>query len=359
MTNRERIIRTARCEKADRPPFFFLFGPWGETLERWRREGLAEGRDWREGFGFDAGIDVVNVNLGYSPAFDFQELEERENTRVIRDEYGITMEVNKRGATIPRYLDYPVKTRADWEALKKRLDPDDPARFPPNWQELAEKYNGGEAAVQIGTYPYGLFGTPRDMMGVEALLLGFYDQPDLIKDMMDYLTDFWLAVYEKVCRDVKIDIIHIWEDMSGKAGPLVSPEMTREFMVPNYRKIRAFADANGIPVFSLDTDGDCSLLVPPLLEGGVNLLFPFEVAAGCDVNEYRAKFPTLGMMGGFDKREIAKGPEKIDRELARVEGAMRKGGYIPALDHLPHPEISWADFQYFTNALRRMAFQQS
>jgi len=41
----------------------------------------------------------------------------------------------------------------------------------------------------MGVFPYGLFGTLRDMMGVEELLVSFYQQPDLIHEMMDYLTD--------------------------------------------------------------------------------------------------------------------------------------------------------------------------
>ena len=77
-------------------------------------------------------------------------------------------------------------------------------------------------------------------------------------------------------------------------------------MMPNYKKIKAFADAHNIPVFSLDTDGDCSELVPLFMECGINLIFPFEVAAGCDILEYRKKYPKLCIMGGIDKQEIAK-----------------------------------------------------
>ena len=89
---------------------------------------------------------------------------------------------------------------------------------------LVKQYNEGEKIVQLGLYPYGLFGTLRDMMGVEELLVSFYEQPELIHDMMNYLTDFWLTMYEKVCKDVKVDAIHMWEDMSGKNGSLISPK---------------------------------------------------------------------------------------------------------------------------------------
>jgi len=355
MNNRERIIHTVLCTKTDRAPFTFYFGPWRETVPRWRTEGLGKDEGWSERFGMDVGFVHADVKLGYVPAFEWRQIEDKGNTMIIVDELGICQEVRKNGSTIPRYIDYPVKGPEDWERLKReRLDPDDPSRFPDNWKALADGYNKGDRVVQLGLYPYGLFGTLRDMMGAEALLYAFFDMPELIHEMMDYLTDFWLTLYAKVCKDVKVDAIHMWEDMSGKQGSLISPAMVREFMAPNYKRIKAFADDHDIPIFSLDTDGDCSQLVPVFMECGINLIFPFEVAAGCDINAYRAHYPNLCIMGGIDKREIAKGREAILRELDRVSAMLEQPGYIPALDHLIPPEISWEDFCFFMERLKQM-----
>jgi uroporphyrinogen decarboxylase len=339
----------------DRLPFVFYLGPWDETIERWRQEGLDTHKTWDESFWFDEGFVLINVNLGYSPAFTYEVIEEKANTRIIKDSFGIIQEVRKSGSSIPRYIEYPIKNIADWRKLKEeRLDPEDPCRFPDNWGELVNQYNSGEKIVQLGDYPYGLFGTLRDMLGVETLLVSFYDQPELIREIMDYLTDFWLSIYAKVCRQVKVDAIHMWEDMSGKNGSLISPKMVREFMMPNYKKIKAFADVQGIKIFSLDTDGDCSKLIPLFMECGINLVFPFEVAAGCDIVAYRKQYPNLGIMGGIDKQEIAKGKACIDRELERIAEVFNHSGYIPSLDHLIHPEISWEDFIYFVSRLKQM-----
>ena len=143
------------------------------------------------------------------------------------------------------------------------LNPDDPERFSAQYQEFIRAAKETDAVIQIGRYPFGLFGTLRDMIGVEELCYLFYDDPELIHDMMDYLTDFWLKIYEKAAQDIQIDFIHIWEDMSGKTGSLISPAMVREFMLPNYKKIRAFADRHQIPVLAVDTDGICDHLIPP------------------------------------------------------------------------------------------------
>ena len=352
MSNRERIVNTGLCKEVDRLPFYFYFGPWGETIDRWKTEGLSSDSSWDEEYDFDEGIVQMNVNLGYNPPFEHKLLEEKGDTRIVQTSQGIIQEERVHGSCIPRYLGYPVKNASDWEELKKRLDPHDPGRFPENWPELVKEYNEGDKAVQIGSYPYGLFGTLRDMLGVEELLVNFYEAPELIQAMMDYLTDFWIEIYSKVVKEVKIDIIHIWEDMSGCHGSLISPKMIREFMLPNYLKIRRFADNNNIPLLALDTDGDCTQLTPLFLESGINIIMPFEVAAGSDIVDYRRKYPRLSIIGGIDKRELAKEKEDIDRELERVREIFQSPGYFPALDHLVHPEISLENFRYFVKKLK-------
>ena len=355
--NRERMIRTCLNMDIDRLPFWHWFGPWGETIERWRHEGLGE-KNWDHGFGFDAGFGALPVDLGLLPKYEWKVLSDDGDKRTIRDERGISFIEIKNHSTIPYYIDYPVKNRADWKALKEeRFNPDTPGRFPPNWLDTIKLLKEKDAAIQIGGYPHGLFGTLRDLIGVEDLLVMFYDDPELIRDMTDYLTGFWISLYEKALHSVQIDHIHIWEDMSGKQGPLISPSMYREYITPNYKRIAAFAKKNGIPLVSVDTDGNMDVLMPLLKEAGVNLALPFEVQAGCDVNVYKTRYPDIGIIGGIDKRKIALGREETDRELARLAPMFEASGYIPMLDHLPHPEISYGDFCYFIESLRKRIFR--
>ena len=360
MTNRERIRRCGSCRTIDRAPFSFYFGPWDETLERWKSEGITNPNAWIESFPFDKPVVTLGsfVNHLHCPAFIPEIVERRGEIVIQRDWLGELVESVEGKSGIPKILRSPVTCREEWEQLKEeRLDPTNPARFPDNWSELAASLNADDAPVQIGIYPCGLYGTLRDLMGVEGSLYAFYDEPELVKDIMDGLTDFWLALYERICKDVRVDILHIWEDMSGKQGSLLSPDIIREFMLPNYRRLKAFADAHDIPVVQVDTDGNCEQLIPLFAEAGVNSMLPFEVAAGCDVVEWRKKYPFMSMMGGIDKQKIAMGPEFIDRELDRIEPLLFDTGYFPALDHLIPPEVSWQNYTYFVHALHDRIFQ--
>ena len=126
-------------------------------------------------------------------------------------------------------------------------------------------------------------------------------------------------------------------------------------MGPCYRRIKRFAAERDIRVISVDTDGNPDGIIPPMMRAGVNYLWPMEVAAGCDVNAMREKYPELGMMGGIDKRALAVGPEAIDREMERVRPAVEKGRYIPDLDHGIPDDVSWENFSHYAVRLKSLA----
>jgi uroporphyrinogen decarboxylase len=174
---------------------------------------------------------------------------------------------------------------------------------------------------------------------------------------MDHLTGMWIRIYEKVVEKVRIDHIHMWEDMSGRQGSLISPEMVKKFMIPNYKKIKKFADQNNIPVFSVDTDGWVGELLPLFIEGGINLVWPFEVAAGSDIIGHGKDFPDLCIMGGIDKRQLAKDRKAIDVELERISPMFERGRYIAGLDHGIPPDVSWDNMRYYIRNLRKYIFK--
>jgi len=73
MTNKERCIRCALKQPIDRAPFFFYFGPWGETMTEWKKQGISDSNAWKsDEFGFDTGIlDITeHINLSFYPYFE-------------------------------------------------------------------------------------------------------------------------------------------------------------------------------------------------------------------------------------------------------------------------------------------------
>jgi uroporphyrinogen-III decarboxylase len=356
----ERVVRCLVGEPVDHVPYGVGLGwsPWGDTLDRWRREAQRPSLDLVRALGFEDSFLNPEIYSGIYPPYEYRVIEENVDFVIYREERGITKRDRRDKLSMPEFLDYPVKTEEDWERLKvERLDPATRGRIAQDWDAFRARLRITGQAVQVGSYPWGVFGMPRDLLGDEELLISFYTRPAMIKDMMQHLTKLWISTWEHVAAEVQIDHIHIWEDMSGKQGSLISPRMVEEFMMPCYDRIVDFARAHSVRLVSVDTDGDCSELVPIMVRHGVNYYLPFEVQAGNDILAYRQQYPTLGILGGLDKRALASTRADVDAEVARCADMLKHGRYIPGFDHLIPPDAKWDNFQYAAGEVRKLCFQ--
>ncbi len=353
MNHADRIVQTLLCGKTDRAPFSWWLGfiPWGQTMQRWQTEGGPD--DVAAFFGFEPFFHLPQLEYGAFPHFPSLELSRDAEFVVTTDSRGLTVRNRLDGMSMPEWVGHPVKSRSDWERYKaERLEPRLEERTA-MLEEFVQSVRGTDAAIQAGTYPWGMYGTVRDLLGTEESLLALYDDPEMVHDMMNTLTSLWLGLYERVAARVHIHHIHIWEDMSGKQGSLISPALMEEFMMPCYDRIAAFAKAHGVEILSVDSDGQVDEVLAVVTRHGVNAFMPFEAQAGSDVEAFGRNYPKLGLMGGLDKRALAAGKPEMHRELNRAERLLARGGWIPGFDHLIPPDVPWANYKYFVETLKK------
>jgi uroporphyrinogen decarboxylase len=358
------------------------FGYWADTLKRWYDEGLprsegipdglkggeeifGEGIPWRENaepfagdvhdfFEMDKGFERVPVNLLFEPPFENRVVDEDDEHRIVIDEMGIKKRIRKDESSIPQFLEWPVKNLGDWERLKEeRLQPNVDERLPENMARLVDRYRDRDFPLTIGGYPHGFFGTLRFLMGDELLFTGYYDQPDLIHDINATLCDLWITVFEAVLNTgIELDCVDIWEDMSYRSGPLISPDHFTEYMMPYYKKLSTFLEGRFVKNIWVDTDGDCWKLIPLFLEGGITGLSPMEVQSGMDIVSVRKRYPNLQIYGGIDKRIPVQSNRQIDKEIeGKIPFMLKMGGFVPYLDHLIPPDVPWNGFMYYRRKL--------
>jgi uroporphyrinogen decarboxylase len=200
----------------------------------------------------------------------------------------------------------------------------------------------------IGGYMY-----LRSLVGPEGILFMVYDDPGLVHDMMRAWFDLADAVITRHQKTVTLDEFYLAEDICYNHGPLISPDMMREFLFPYYQQLivnvrKRQMDANRHLYIQVDTDGDCRPVIPVYQEIGMDYLSPFEVASNCDVVELRKQYPDLLMRGGIDKRVLAEGKDAIDRMVERIIPFMKeRGGYIPTSDHGVPEEVSFEDYMHY------------
>ena len=259
----------------------------------WPTQGFALDDDVRAACSMDKGQVLVNVDLLFHPRFEVSILDETEESLVYVDIDGVKRHFSKSTGVIPSALENPIRDWDTWNRLKsQRLTMTNIAgRFPSHWPQLVQKYRNRDYPLVLGGYPQGYFGTLAHLMGYEHLFYNYTDQPKLIHDIQKTFTEIWIAVYEEVLAQTDVDLFVVWEDISAGTGSMVSPAMIREFMLPYYKRLTGFLKAHGVKTVFVDTDGECTDLIPLFLEGGVTGLYPMEASCGVDIVKVRRLYP--------------------------------------------------------------------
>ncbi len=359
MTHRERWLRTMHFEPVDHVPDE-EFGYWENTLTLWHEQGLPREIDslWKADvfFGF-APRGWIPVHQGLLPGFERKVLDDTGEHILIQDEEGATCEIHSSGQdSIPHFIDFLLKGREEWEReFKWRLDPDDPARLPdPSWWDnLKEHYAQRDYPLGIGIG--SLYGWMRGWMGFERAAMMVYDDPGLVEEIMDTITEIVLKTIAWIAPQVQIDYGAGWEDMAFNQGPMISPASFERLMVPRYKRITELLHEHGCDVILTDCDGNINQLVGLWLEAGINCMFTVEVAAGTDPLPLRDRYgKQLLLLGGVNKRALIEGKEAIARELKRIEPYVKEGGWIPHVDHRVPPDVTYENYLYYLKTKRDM-----
>jgi hypothetical protein len=366
VNGRERYAAVYSGERPDRLPIQGV-GPWGETLERWRAEGLGSEADLNETLGL-ANDDALRLPLSMNmePPFPVTVLELGERYVTLIDEFGVTKRLlrgdydRSQGykfnagmtSSMAHWLDFPVKDLRSWKAIyEQRFQPTVSARLPEDWPERQGEFIRGSRTrwVTHFAFPFGgLFSACRELIGWPSLAYILADDPALIHTMVHDLVGFYLESWAIMLGEVRLDQITFFEDMCSTQAPLISPATFRDFFAPGYRVLIGVLRWMGVQHFFIDSDGNATLMIPEFLACGVTGVHPCEVNAGMDVGALREAFPTLDLNGGIDKRALAQGPAAIDAELERCfRVAWAKGRYTPSLDHGAPPDIPWDNVRYY------------
>lgn len=309
MSERERFLKIAKSDLKGELflPYNLNYG-WfmEETMDRWKKEGMPEEVNPLNFFGFDR-IKFTGGNpYGLIPPFDLKVISEDEDTRVICDELGITKKVFKKyeDSKMPQWLDFPIKCRRDFKEFKRRLNPHSSGRYPANWENLVKGWKKRDFPLGIAAGSFWGH-TLRNWIGVEKFCFLFYDDPNFIHEMMEYLEDFFLELIKKAVKEVDFDFASFGEDIGFKTASFISPKMFKDFILPHYVRVCRFLRENGIEVIFVDSDGNIEELIPLWLKVGVNGFSPLEVAAGMDAISLKEKYgKDIVLAGNIDKRTL-------------------------------------------------------
>jgi len=315
------------------PMFIELFGPIVGLKEEWVAQGATPEELDMSCYRYRRHMNgSVPVSTGMIGGDKPEIVEETDEYIIGTDAFGRTVKLIKGAATIPLPLDYPVKAMDDWLKLKPRYEFSE-ARFGKDWQRVANEHREAGRVVTVGI-PGG-FDQPRQLLGEEGICIAFYEQPELVHDILDTIGATAVKVLDRVSAAVQVDQLSVHEDMAGKSGSLAGPKQIAEFIKPYYRRVWDMLEARGARLFGQDSDGDMNSVIDAFLDAGINLMYPMEPAANMDIVQIREKYGTrLAFHGGIDKHVVRRTRAEIVAELEyKIPPMVKTGGCVLGLDH--------------------------
>ena len=215
---------------------------------------------------------------------------------------------------IPYYMDGPIKSMADLDLI---VLPDPETLFEPvpAFLEGAGEYATG-AVTRVGVSASYL------AMGTETFSMALYDDRSLVEAVLERYSN-WAAQVGRRASDMGFDFLWTADDLAFKTGPIMSPKMFREIILPYMRKV---ADAISIP-WVFHSDGDLTELLPDLLDLGISALNPIEPGAMDIVEVKRNWGHRICLLGNVDVHLLATGtPDKVAQEVRRLLREVGPGG---------------------------------
>jgi len=321
MNSRRRFLETMRYGHPDRVPYFEE-GIRKEVLKAWRKQGLAADADLTKMFTTD---EREEIDLDVDPH--------------------------------PWPKKWP-STRDELKAFVRRLDPSDRSRLPGDWKKHVLAWKQRDHVLMMCIHR-GFFLT----MGVEGwsrfyeLMKLLHNDPEFVREMMRVQGEFVAALTERALQEVEIDAAIFSEPIGANHGPLISPKMYTDFVLSSYRPVLDVLHRHSVEIIILRTYANARLLVPVLMENGVDCLWACEVnAEAMDYRSLRQEFgPGLRLIGGIDLDVLRGDKAAIRGEVEeKVPPLLAQGGYVPLADGRVREDIPFENYIYYRQLLEKV-----
>ncbi|WKY43570.1 uroporphyrinogen decarboxylase family protein [Eubacteriaceae bacterium ES2] len=177
----------------------------------------------------------------------------------------------------------------------------------------------------------GIFELTHYLMGMEDALMSFYEEPEAMKELIDYLTEFELAYAKELVTYLKPDCLFHHDDWGSQISTFLSPAMFEEFILPAYKKLYGFYKDNGVELIVHHSDSYGATIVPAMIEMGIDVwqgvMTTNDIPAM--IKEYGGQITFMGGVhsGIIDHPEWTK--EQVEEEFTRACRECGKLYFIP------------------------------
>ena len=355
MNSRERMLTALRHQEPDRVPIDFGGGPTGievgaydplKALLGFRSQTKTFVRDHvevdepiLERFGVDTRYIRVGAPRGYQPHVD------PDNSYV--DIWG-TRWKKPPSSFYFDMVGFPIP-EPTLDALKRYRwpDPRDPGRTDGLRERAKRLCEKTDYAVVLDVTGYGVFEQGWALRGFQDFLVDMAAEPRFAEALIQAVADYQIALYDHVLAEVGpyVHVVMVAEDLGTQHAPMISLDTYRRLVKPAQKRVWQFIKTKTEARLFLHSCGSVRAFLPDLIELGVDILNPVQVAAkDMDPKALKAEFgKDLTFWGGGcdTQRVLTFGtPDEVEKEVrTRISELAPDGGFVFNQIHNIQPQV--------------------
>jgi uroporphyrinogen decarboxylase len=321
MTPLERVLTVLQREEPDRVPHF-----------EWVHDASVTAALTGGGSYWDL-VELLDIDaVMVAPAYRKQSL----GGGALLDEWGVTRIVAPDGYGMVVEERTPVRDEATLAAWRPP-DPDDPFRYEPI-RRTVERFGGRRAII---LQMRDVFSGVRDCMGYEGALVSMIEQPALVTTVVERWVDHTILVIQRAAG-LGVHIVFTGDDIADARGPLFSPRLWQNLLLPHYRRLVAAIHDAGLYHWK-HSDGNLYPFLDSIVDAGTDGIDPIDPMGGMELAVVKAKYgERVAIKGNVDQVHLL--TEGTPAAVAeRVRGCLaeagRRGGYVCSSSNSIHSGV--------------------
>ncbi len=233
-------------------------------------------------------------------------------------------------------------------------------------REQCERFggsDGGGARYHLRYEVGGIFEWSWALRGFERFLMDLVERPEIACAIMDRFADLYIENTVRVIEAAGglLDMVYTYDDVGIQSGPLISPRMWRQYILPRHQRLNGAIRAASHPVKIMYHS--CGAVYPFIGafvdEMGIDVLNPLQPrAASMDMLRIKSEFgDRLSFHGAIDiQHTLPHGtPEEVQAEVReRCQVLGRGGGYVCTSAHYLQADTPLANIVAMYTAPREL-----
>mgnify|MGYP006283796147 CR=1 FL=1 len=322
MKSVERFLAALEGNIPDQVPLFELY------VHPKIIEALDPGASWPD-FVENWGLDAISSIWFFEDIFGQDWISED----TYRDEWGVTWkELPESRAPI----DSPIRSLED----AKHYSPPDPyadirlGKLP----EYVERFKGEKAIVwgQRADFMWA-----ADLVGMDKFLMAFLEDPALVHRVLDIVSEFSITLARRAIR-AGADVVMLLDDVAFNSGPLISPALFEEFIMPRFSKaVKAVKEEGALCI--KHSDGNLWKVLDMIVASGIDGIHPLDPGSGMDIKKTkRAYGDKVCLIGNIDCGSLLSNGTKDEVQATvkqTIKDAAPGGRYILSSSNSIHSSV--------------------